>query len=72
RWPSARPITVAPVERFDRRGSLAPPPGLGVITPVRPVTTSRAPRHLTRLFEAPAGGGLLRRLGARMARGDRR
>jgi hypothetical protein len=72
RGPVVRPITVRPVERFDRHSALTPPPGLGAITPVRPVTTARAPRHLARMFEAPAGGGLLRRLGVRMARGDRR
>lgn len=70
--PPVRPITVAPVERFDRRTWLAPPPGLGVITPVRPVTTSRAPRHLARLFEPPPQGGLVRRLGARLRREDHR
>lgn len=72
RGPAVRPITVRPVERPVRRTWLATPPGLGVITPVRPVTTSRPPRHLARLFAAPPQGGLLRRLGVRMSRGDHR
>ncbi|MCP2167287.1 hypothetical protein [Goodfellowiella coeruleoviolacea] len=76
RGPGARSIAVRPVEhlversveRPHRRAWLAPPAGLGVITPARPVPTTRPPRHLAPFGAGPAGRGLLRRLGTLIRR----